>query len=221
MERVLHICPEDWSIDTSGVRFSRYRSATLKQRLIDELKKDSYAEHMGALCRANPTLGAQLRRLAMSDARLGSALAADASDDIEFGSSHGIELILAVILRQRQYQTNHFLPACLSLIALRCRVPVLFWTLLSEYGILYSRNFTKDLALKLGKQLMPRNGTPGAVGCHVIFDNLAKYMRTNMQHVDRENELLCSNQWTFVNGPFLQETEVVMSRYGEWGGRVW
>jgi hypothetical protein len=42
-----------------------------------------------------------------------------------------------------------------------------------------------------------------------------------MQHVDRENELLCSNQWTFVNGPFLQETEVVMSRYGEWGGRVW
>ena len=194
MERVLHICPEDWSIDTSRIRFARFSSATLRQRLIDELKKESYAEHMGALCRANPTLGAQLRKLAMSDARLGSAMAADAAADTEFGSSHGIELILAVILRQRQYQTNHFLAACLSFIVLRCRVPVLFWTQLSEYGILYSRNFTKDLALQLGKQLMPRTSIPWAVGCHVIFDNLAKCMRTNMQHVDRENEMLCSNQ---------------------------
>ena len=84
-------------------------------------------------------------------------------------------MLLAVMLRQRNYKMNHFLPACLSLIALRCRVPVLFWTLLSEQGILYSRNWTKDIALELGKQLMPSS----------------PILRTNLLRMQRRSQKNC------------------------------
>jgi hypothetical protein len=75
--------------------------------------------------------------------------------------------------------------------------------------------------LELGKQLMPMNPIPGAVGAHTIFDNLAKYKRTNMQHIHRENEMLESNQWTFVNGPFLMYSDVHLGRQGEQGSWGW
>ena len=221
MDHIKVLCAEEWSFDKGANMLKQYSSPLLRQRLIDELKKPSYTEHMGALCRANPTLAVQLRRITMSKERMRVANIADHYGGKEYETCHGIELLLAVMLRQRHYQMNHFLPACLSLIALRCRVPVLFWTLLSEQGILYSRNWTKDIALELGKQLMPMNPIPGAVGAHTIFDNLAKYKRTNMQHIHRENVMLESNQWTFVNGPFLMYSDVHLGRQGEQGSWGW
>ena len=221
MDHIKVLCAEEWSFDKGANMMAQYSSPLLRQNLIDELKKPSYTEHMGALCRANPTLAVQLRRITMSKERMRVANIADHYGGKEYETCHGIELLLAVMLRQRNYQMNHFLPACLSLIALRCRVPVLFWTLLSEQGILYSRNWTLDIALELGKQLMPMNPIPGALGCHTIFDNLAKYKRTNMQHIHRENEMLESNQWTFVNGPFLMYSDVHLGNRGELGSWGW
>jgi len=42
-----------------------------------------------------------------------------------------------------------------------------------------------------------------------------------MQHIHRENVMLESNQWTFVNGPFLMYSDVHLGRQGEQGSWGW
>jgi len=40
MEHIKVLCAEEWSFDKGAKRFEQYSSPLLKQRLIDELKKN-------------------------------------------------------------------------------------------------------------------------------------------------------------------------------------
>ena len=213
------LCAEDFSLDEAQKGPAHYSSALLRQRLIDVLKSDSYEEHVGAMCRQNQALALQLRRVTQSTTKVKIFQASGC----DFGPgglfcSDGVEFLISMMARQRNSKVNHFLPAAVSLVALRCNVPVMFWNIIARTGLIYSKTVAEEIALELGKQLMPSQPIPGAVGCHVSFDNLAKYKRTLLEHADgdRQNHMIESNQWTFINGPSLMLHQVELGESGEW-----
>ena len=74
----------------------------------------------------------------------------------------------------------------LSLMALKCRIPKLFWSVLSRVRLLYDEKFTKQLALDLGQRIqLPRN-YPGNASRLIgigTFDNCLMKFLTSYEGV--------------------------------------
>lgn len=184
-----------------------YASAELKRRLVTELMKPDYDEHIGALLRWNPDLSQQLRRLVKGTYQ--PSLSDD--DQVERNREKvdfTLEIILSLLLRSRNQAQNHFLVACLSLLAYQSQLDHRFWNILARMKLLYHRSKTLELALALGTRLTPstRADIPdNAVGVFTAFDNCAEFKHKSMQHVDkdRQNEMKEVNNQLFLKDTYL------------------
>ena len=97
----------------------------------------------------------------------------------------GVELLVAVTTRLRNQNVYNYFAVVLSILALASGVPVLFWSLLTGMGVLFSRKWTIKLAREIGDEVAATKpeGTSLDIGL-AIADNKAYFIRTAHVHAE-------------------------------------
>jgi hypothetical protein len=97
----------------------------------------------------------------------------------------GVELLVTVATRLRNQNVYNYFAVALSILALACGVPVLFWSLLTGMGLLFSRVWTIKLAQEIGDEVAASKpeGSSSNLGL-AIADNKAYFIRTAFVHAE-------------------------------------
>ena len=206
MQMPSNLRAENHTVDDSAKGPQKFASATLRERHIDALLAETYAEHIGATAANNPLLSSVMKYLTTAKPR---------SETLAGHTRRWrvIDFIIVLLLRLYYPQILHFLTLCLSLLAFRCRVPHTFWKLLSMFGVVYSWKLTGGLALELGQRCAPSGPgdvPDGAVAGIYCFDNNDIFRRANCQHADegRRNDMLAMNNIYLYKDSYATEAEL-------------
>jgi hypothetical protein len=120
---------------------------------IRRLQSEDYSEHMGAMGVMNPGLFAFLRSFTLNGAYIRAARrgAADARNIMR---SFVLNFMIGWLVRLFDQRIFVFSHVVLSLMALRCRVPKMFWGVLAANRILYSYDTALMFATDMGNLVM-------------------------------------------------------------------
>jgi hypothetical protein len=108
-------------------------------------------------------------------------------------------LMVGLLVRLLNYQIWVFPIVVLSLFALRCKVPRMFWDVLSAMRILYSHKHTRVIATDLGELAMDPRSIPAFASTMImlaVYDNCLHKFGTKYEHVKTER---CNDNYQTCN----------------------
>lgn len=101
-----------------------------------------------------------------------------------------LEGIVATVHRNRHTEIYNLFSVALSLLALMCRVPTLFWTILTQLGLIFNKKWTRDLALELGaaveEQTVENESEVVGFG---VSDNKSYFRKTTFRHAETHDDM--------------------------------
>ena len=180
-----------------------------------------YKDLESFLVDANPELYGYLRRFTVNYGDYDSS----GADRLRRARSNkpNFEVMLSMLVRMLHREVVPFRTVLMSLYALHCQIHTGFWKLLASLGILMSKNWTRDLAKKLGETVADARGYPSNASAVVgkgVYDNLLLHFNSTYESSD---EAFCriihqTNQWSSI--PLLDVDDDAINKdflkYGGW-----
>lgn len=191
---------------------------------IRRLQSEDYSEHMGAMGVMNPGLFAFLRSFTLNGAYIRAARrgAADARNIMR---SFVLNFMIGWLVRLFDQRIFVFSHVVLSLMALRCRVPKMFWGVLSANRILYSYDTALMFATDMGNLVMhaPPPEDASKYVMLAVYDNCQYKLGTNYEHAveQRRNDRYDCCNWFTMYLPNTMDPEIreCLSEKKGWNNR--
>jgi hypothetical protein len=140
--------------------------------LINELRGDDYASEMSFLARANLGLAKFFMSFTISwHYRLSRGAARERLDLARWSV---FDLMIGLLVRLLNHKIWVFQIVVLSLFALRCKVPRIFWDVLASMRLLYSQKHTRNIATDMGNLAMHPLSIPASASKKImlaVYDN--------------------------------------------------
>ena len=120
-----------------------------------------------------------------------------------------IEYLTGALQRLRNQNIYNFFIVTLSLLALSCNLPQVFWSLLCSMSLLFSKDWTLKLAKELGNEVSARDyeSASDQVG-FVVADNKCYMMRQTFMHAECDDNGVPQPR---LNGQMLYTNNVLWS----------
>jgi hypothetical protein len=202
-----------------------FASASARAVLIRKLLSDDYRKCMGELGELNPELLLALDHMtaSSSDQRAARRVqASSSSSDSRSSHSHSseqssatatvtatsddtqmhrramrLEFLIGLSMRMRNQTFPAFLCVCISLRCLQCGLPRSLWEILAGLRIIFSYQWTLDLAREIGRicsRYPSDDGVSRSVGM-ACADNCAYMVKLTFQHMEKTGEFLQTVNW--------------------------
>ena len=155
---------DEWQ-EAQFISGDQYHDAE-RRELIRWLIEDDYESRISSMVGGNPELAKKLLLL-----RSGCR---DPCTAQSCERAH-LELSISLLARTLTKNITPYFIVCLSLLALKCRVPDEFWSVLSGLRVLFSKGWTRELALELGTAIEHPTSYPATASLVVgkaVYDNL-------------------------------------------------
>ena len=188
-----------WVVASSTTNNSKVEREASYTSLIDRLvNRSAFRAESTMLSSNNSVLLESLRAFTYNP----SFMSQGTSKRLKLMNSMGfaLELMLGWLLRLYNQRLFSFPIVSLSLWALRCQVTRPFWTALQKQRLLYSRDWTEDLALDVGKRVEAKENYPSWGSRKVAMgagDNLLIKFQTNFEGCRDEGD--GNRAYLFIN----------------------